>query len=175
MGGSKQGTLRSAMTRASSPSSTGKKNSSSTKASKVRSIRIYVSCAFALTTGLDMALIVPPADLEGVLITHPEIADAGVIGVDSVEEATELPRFAFSLPLMPCFLFLTHRLHGIVPTSFPQRTRSSSAHPLHTHARAPLSRSKFKTGSRPRLRSTSSYEAAWSLLTRYPRVLRARS
>ncbi|KAJ7149791.1 AMP binding protein [Mycena crocata] len=35
---------------------------------------------------------VPPAELEAVLLTHPEIADVGVIGVNSVEQATELPR-----------------------------------------------------------------------------------
>ncbi|KAG9127778.1 hypothetical protein FRC07_009366 [Ceratobasidium sp. 392] len=35
---------------------------------------------------------VPPADLENVLLTHPDIVDAGVIGVDSIEQATELPR-----------------------------------------------------------------------------------
>lgn len=35
---------------------------------------------------------VPPADLENVLLTHPDIIDVGVIGVDSVEQATELPR-----------------------------------------------------------------------------------
>ncbi|CAE6532713.1 unnamed protein product [Rhizoctonia solani] len=35
---------------------------------------------------------VPPADLENVLLTHPDVVDAGVVGVDSVEQATELPR-----------------------------------------------------------------------------------
>ncbi|KAJ1305650.1 hypothetical protein OPQ81_000646 [Rhizoctonia solani] len=35
---------------------------------------------------------VPPADLENVLLTHPDVIDAGVIGVYSEEQATELPR-----------------------------------------------------------------------------------
>ncbi|KAJ7136077.1 AMP binding protein [Mycena epipterygia] len=35
---------------------------------------------------------VPPAELEAILLTHPEIADVAVIGIESVEKATELPR-----------------------------------------------------------------------------------
>ncbi|KAJ7665914.1 AMP binding protein [Mycena polygramma] len=41
---------------------------------------------------LTIFLTVPPAELEAILLTHPDIADAAVIGVDSVEQATELPR-----------------------------------------------------------------------------------
>ncbi|KAJ6487695.1 AMP binding protein [Mycena sanguinolenta] len=36
--------------------------------------------------------LVPPAELEAILFTHPDVADAAVIGVESVEQATELPR-----------------------------------------------------------------------------------
>lgn len=37
-------------------------------------------------------VLVAPAELESVLIQHPDIVDAGVIGVYSEEEVTELPR-----------------------------------------------------------------------------------
>ncbi|WWC70957.1 uncharacterized protein I206_104909 [Kwoniella pini CBS 10737] len=40
---------------------------------------------------------VPPAELEALLLTHPEITDVGVIGVYSKEQATELPR-AYVVP-----------------------------------------------------------------------------
>ncbi|KAG6902361.1 hypothetical protein C0995_000922 [Termitomyces sp. Mi166 len=43
---------------------------------------------------------VPPSELESVLLTHPEIADAAVIGVDDPKEATELPR-AYIVPTDP--------------------------------------------------------------------------
>ncbi|KAF8326387.1 uncharacterized protein EI90DRAFT_2930282 [Cantharellus anzutake] len=40
---------------------------------------------------------VPPAELEALLVSHPEIADSGVIGVHSEVEATEVPR-AYVVP-----------------------------------------------------------------------------
>ncbi|CCO29735.1 putative 4-coumarate--CoA ligase 3 Short=4CL 3 [Rhizoctonia solani AG-1 IB] len=40
---------------------------------------------------------VPPADLENLLLSHPDIIDAGVIGIESVEQATELPSQAVTL------------------------------------------------------------------------------
>lgn len=40
---------------------------------------------------------VPPAELEGILISHPDIDDVAVIGVYSKEQATELPR-AYVVP-----------------------------------------------------------------------------
>ncbi len=35
---------------------------------------------------------VAPAELEAILLTKEDIIDVGVIGVESIEEATELPR-----------------------------------------------------------------------------------
>lgn len=40
---------------------------------------------------------VPPAELEAVLPLHPGVADAGVVGVYSDEEGTELP-LAYIVP-----------------------------------------------------------------------------
>lgn len=40
---------------------------------------------------------VPPAELESLLLQHPKIADAGVIGVEDPSQATELPR-AYVVP-----------------------------------------------------------------------------
>ncbi|KIO13931.1 hypothetical protein M404DRAFT_11945 [Pisolithus tinctorius Marx 270] len=41
--------------------------------------------------------VLPPAELESVLLQHPDVADTAVIGVHSEEEATELPR-AYVVP-----------------------------------------------------------------------------
>ncbi|KDQ09386.1 hypothetical protein BOTBODRAFT_179083 [Botryobasidium botryosum FD-172 SS1] len=38
------------------------------------------------------AFQVPPADLEAVLLMHPEVGDVGVIGIESEDRTTELPR-----------------------------------------------------------------------------------
>ncbi len=35
---------------------------------------------------------VPPAELEGLLVSHPDVSDVCVIGVENREEATEVPR-----------------------------------------------------------------------------------
>lgn len=35
---------------------------------------------------------VPPAELEGLLVSHPDVDDAAVIGVEDREQATEVPR-----------------------------------------------------------------------------------
>ncbi|KAG9312087.1 AMP binding protein [Chiua virens] len=40
---------------------------------------------------------IPPAELEALLLQHPDVADAAVVGVESKEEATELPR-AYIVP-----------------------------------------------------------------------------
>ena len=37
---------------------------------------------------------VAPAELESVLLEHPDIVDVGVVGITSEAEATELPRQA---------------------------------------------------------------------------------
>ncbi len=42
--------------------------------------------------------VVPPADLEALLLTHPKVADAGVCGIHDEEQATELPR-AYVVPV----------------------------------------------------------------------------
>lgn len=41
--------------------------------------------------------LVPPAELESLLLSHPEVADAGVIGVYSESQETELPRAYIAL------------------------------------------------------------------------------
>ncbi|KAG8765782.1 hypothetical protein FRC15_006748 [Serendipita sp. 397] len=51
---------------------------------------------------------VPPADLEAVLISHPEIVDSGVIGVYSKKHETELPR-AYIVPKGGSKVFGTRR------------------------------------------------------------------
>ncbi|TFY80800.1 hypothetical protein EWM64_g3213 [Hericium alpestre] len=45
-------------------------------------------------------LQVAPAELEALLLTHPQLVDAAVIGVDDPVQATELPR-AFVVPASP--------------------------------------------------------------------------
>ena len=50
---------------------------------------------------------VPPAELESVLLQHPEVADTAVIGVESHEEATEYPRCVAAFgPFATCFNYV---------------------------------------------------------------------
>lgn len=46
---------------------------------------------------ISLALTVAPAELEGLLMSHPDILDAGVIGVTAADGVTELPK-AFIVP-----------------------------------------------------------------------------
>jgi len=55
---------------------------------KVRRFHIKASSAHFCSQGYQIA----PADLEAILCSHPEILDAGVIGVFSPREETEIPR-----------------------------------------------------------------------------------
>jgi acyl-CoA synthetase (AMP-forming)/AMP-acid ligase II len=41
-----------------------------------------------------ISISVAPAELEGLLLTNPDIADAAVIGIPDREQETELPRYA---------------------------------------------------------------------------------
>ncbi|EXJ74639.1 uncharacterized protein A1O5_01332 [Cladophialophora psammophila CBS 110553] len=52
------------------------------------------------------AFQVAPAELEEILLQHPDIADAAVIGIDAPEAATELPR-AYVVPRQPTGAGLT--------------------------------------------------------------------
>jgi 4-coumarate--CoA ligase len=44
------------------------------------------------------AFQVPPAEFEGLLLSHEDILDAAVIGMESREQVTELPRYVYFLP-----------------------------------------------------------------------------
>ncbi|CAE6350170.1 unnamed protein product [Rhizoctonia solani] len=76
---------------------------------------------------------VPPADLENVLLTHPDIVDVGVVGVYSEEQATELPR-----------AYVVHRAGY---NSFKsQAERDAFGKEVQTWIRSKVARHKFLRG-----------------------------
>ena len=56
----------------------------------------------------DTAQLVPPAELEALLLTHPKVADAAVIAYPSPSQATELPR-AYIVPKQSLESFKTQK------------------------------------------------------------------
>ncbi|CAE6502398.1 unnamed protein product [Rhizoctonia solani] len=76
---------------------------------------------------------VPPADLENVLLTHPDIIDVGVIGVYSEQQATELPR-----------AYVVHRAgYGSFKS---QAERDAFGKEVQTWIRSKVARHKFLRG-----------------------------
>ena len=106
MGGSRQGVSRTATQRGSSRSLIDARSLSSTRyvSSLSHSIVSFILIFIGLSRQvgwhgircvsliLDVGRAVAPAELEALLVQHPEVADAAVMGVVSEEEATKLPR-----------------------------------------------------------------------------------
>lgn len=71
-----------------------------------------------------IASLVPPAELEALLLQHPKIVDVAVIGVYSEKDVTELPRFVFAhrtLRIIPGWRAnLLSLIHHSGHTSFPR-------------------------------------------------------
>ncbi len=92
-----------------------------------------------------MQLQVAPAELEGVLIAHPDIADVGVIGVWSEKQQTELPRWV-SLFHLPCRIQLTS-VPGLTGHTLSRLKVSKPSLPQSPAQHSPPG---FTSGSTPR-------------------------
>lgn len=70
---------------------------------------------------------VVPAELEGILVEHPDVLDAGVIGIHDVSNGVELPRSArrSSLVILLTERLIAHMLSLLKGSLRSRRNRSS--------------------------------------------------
>ncbi|EKM53455.1 uncharacterized protein PHACADRAFT_197887 [Phanerochaete carnosa HHB-10118-sp] len=91
---------------------------------------------------------VPPAELEGVLIEHPDIADAGVVGVYSDVEATELPRQVAirDCQCLGCTAYRDCRAYVVPARKLTPGEKKEFAESVEKWVRSKLARHKYLRG-----------------------------